>query len=103
MSPLSPGGFGRQLAASNAVMRAAVARNGTLREVVFLMKPLRPPDFSGQTKKPLPLNPDYRGLHRLYHRVAARGNRVNLLCGPLRISAFSALMSYFNAETTEIR
>jgi len=25
------------------------------------------------------------------------------LCGPLRISAFSALMSYFNAEATEIR
>ena len=26
-----------------------------------------------------------------------------ILCGPLRISAFSALMSYFNAEATEIR
>jgi hypothetical protein len=38
MSPLSPGGFGRQLAPSNARISAAVAINGTLWEVVFLMK-----------------------------------------------------------------
>jgi hypothetical protein len=81
MSPLSPGGFGKQLAASNAMMSAAVAINGTLWEVVFLMKPLgllTP----GQTKKPLPLNRSYRGLHRLYHRVEVCGNRGNRPLAP---------------------
>ena len=29
--------------------------------------------------------------------------KVVLLCGPLRIFAFSALMALFNAEATEIR
>lgn len=36
-------------------MRAAVARNGTVLEVVVLMKPFRVSKSSGQTKKPLPL------------------------------------------------
>jgi hypothetical protein len=61
-SPLSAGGFGRHERTSNAETNAAVARNGTLREVVFLMRTVRPPDYSGQTKKPLPLTLCYRGL-----------------------------------------
>jgi len=31
------------------------------------------------------------------------GSNFNLLCGPLRISAFSALKGYFNTEPAEIR
>lgn len=79
MSPLSAGGFGRQLTASNARASAAGTTNGMRREIVFLMRTVRSPDSSGQTKQPLPLTLHYRGLHRLYHRVRARGNRVNLV------------------------
>src|SRR5215212_11013882 len=56
MSPLSPGGFGRQLIASNASASEAVTRNGTPWEVVFLMRAVRSPHWSGTDKKPLPLD-----------------------------------------------
>ena len=74
MSPLSAGGFGRQLAASNAMMSVAVARNGMVRGVVFLMRSLILAT----------------GVARLYHTVGTlihrfrrllRGNLCNLWMG----------------------
>jgi hypothetical protein len=54
--------LGRQLAATSPKARAAMVRNGTLWEVVFLMRTSGLLIRLGQTKKPLPLNPGYRGL-----------------------------------------
>src|ERR1041385_687841 len=63
MSPLSPGGLGRQLAASKAVMSAAIAKNGALWEAVFLMQ----------------LSIWATGVARLYHTVRALIHRFRRL------------------------
>jgi hypothetical protein len=50
MSPLSAGGFGRQLAASNASVRQTATANGKLWDVVFLMEARTPPDCLDRPK-----------------------------------------------------
>ena len=73
MSPLSAGGFGKQLHASNARTSAAVVKKRNALGSSLPHEGCRPPHSSGQTKKPLPLNLGYRGLLRLYHRVGLVG------------------------------
>src|ERR1051325_1343259 len=63
ISPLSVGGFGKQLPASNASTSATVAGTETLWDVVFLMRAVEPPHLSGQSEKLLPLGIGYRGWH----------------------------------------
>jgi hypothetical protein len=46
ISPLSPGGLGRQLPPSKARMNVVNPRNGRFREIVFLIETVRPPPQS---------------------------------------------------------